>query len=244
MTWTIRLRLAATLLVTLVVVAALVVIFNQRQHTIASTSATIVAPSVTVASNYDGTVIRSYVDVGSDVTKGEKLFEVSSVSLQQDLANDVKIADSDALRVDEETGTLTYLATTDGTVTQIEAEPGSYLGATQPLAVITGESGRVVEAQYTLTPGQYGLIDRGATVELSLPDDSTVMGEVDSAVVETVEGKAVVTVRVTSEELNDRDLHLVATDGAPVSAVIQLRDEGVFAGPTDALRSFVRKVGL
>ncbi len=181
MTWTIRLRLAATLLVTLVVVAALVVIFNQRQHTIASTSATIVAPSVTVASNYDGTV---------------------------------------------------------------GAEPGSYLGATQPLAVITGESGRVVEAHYTLTPGQYGLIDRGATVELSLPDDSTVMGEVDSAVVETVEGRAVVTVRVTSDELNDRDLHLVATDGAPVSAVIQLRDEGVFAGPTDALRSFVRKVGL
>ena len=49
MTWTNRLRLAATLLVTLVVIAALVVIFNQRQHTIASTSATIVAPSVTVA---------------------------------------------------------------------------------------------------------------------------------------------------------------------------------------------------
>ena len=136
MTWTIRLRLAATLLVTLVVVAALVVIFNQRQHTIASTSATIVAPSVTVASNYDGTVIRSYVDVGSDVTKGEKLFEVSSVSLQQDLANDVKIADSDALRVDEETGTLTYLATTDGTVTQIEVEPGQKVAEGDIVAII------------------------------------------------------------------------------------------------------------
>lgn len=244
MTWTSRLRLLIVLVATLAVVAALVVIFNQRQHTIASTSATILAPTAQIASTYDGTVLKSYVSVGSKVNRGDPLFLVTSISLQQDVANGVTIADSAALEVDPDEGTLLYRATTAGTVTQVNAEVGSFLSGNLPLGVITADTGRVVEARYTLTPGQYGLIEKGAAVTLALPDDSTVPGDVDSATVETVDGHAVVTVRILSEPLNDGDLNLVATDGAPVLADIQLRDEGIFAGPTDALRELVRKVGL
>lgn len=175
---------------------------------------------------------------------GDPLFDVSSVSLQQDLANGVRVASSDALQIDAAAGILRYLATTPGTVTQVNAEVGSYLSATQPLAVITAEEGRVVEAQYTLSAREYGLIEKGAGVSVRLPDDMTVAGVVDSALVTTSEGKAVVTVRITSEELNSRELNLVATDGAPVHAVVQLRDEGFLAGPTDSLRELFRKVGL
>ena len=244
MTWTNRLRLWLSILLTLGLIFLLVLVFNQRQHTIQSSSATIIAPRVQVASNYGGIVIKQHVTVGQKVKLGDVLFDVSSVSLQQDLANKVKVASTDALTIDTVKGVLTYKATTTGTVTQVYAQEGSYLSATQPLAVITGDSGRVVEAQFQLTPREYALVDKGAAVTLRLPDNTSIAGVVDSALVATQQGQAVVTVRITSADLNARNLHLLATDGAPVSAVVRLRDEGVLAGPTDALRALFRKVGL
>lgn len=244
MTWTNRLRLTLSILLSLVLIFLLTIIFNQRQHTIQSSSATIIAPRVEVASNYGGIITKQYVTVGQKVTMGDELFDVSSVSLQQDLANGVKVASSDALKIDTAKGVLTYKATTSGTVTQVNAQEGSFLSATQPLAVITGDTGRVVEAQFLLTPREYALMEKGAAVTLRLPDNTSVSGVVDSALVATQQGQAVVTVRITSADLNGRNLNLLATDGAPVSAVVRLRDEGVLAGPTDALRSLLRKVGL
>ncbi len=244
MTWTNRLRLWLSILLSLVIIFLLVVIFNQRQHTIQSSSATIIAPRVQVASNYGGIITKQYVTVGQKVKMGDVLFDVSSVSLQQDLANGVKVASSDALTIDAVKGILTYKATTSGTVTQVYAQEGSYLSATQPLAVITGDTGRVVEAQFLLTPREYALMEKGAAVTLRLPDNTAITGVVDSALVATQQGQAVVTVRISSDALNSRNLNLLATDGAPVIAVVRLRDEGILAGPTDALRALLRKVGL
>jgi len=244
MTWTNRLRLWLSVLLSLVLIFLLVVIFNQRQHTIQSASAKIIAPRVQVASNYGGIVIKQHVTVGQKVKLGDVLFDVSSVSLQQDLANKVKVASTDALVIDPAKGVLTYKATTTGTVTEVYAQEGSYLSATQPLAIITSDSGRVVEAEFLLTPREYALVDKGASVALRLPDNTDITGIVDSALVATKQGQAVATVRITSAELNSRNLNLLATDGAPVSALLRLRDEGVLAGPTDALRALFRKIGL
>lgn len=244
MTWTNRLRLTLSILLSLVLIFLLTIIFNQRQHTIQSSSATIIAPRVEVASNYGGIITTSYVKVGQKVKTGDVLFDVTSVSLQQDLANRVKVVSTDALAIDAAKGILTYKATTSGTVTQVNAQEGSYLSATQPLAVITSDTGRVVEAQFLLTPREYALVEKGAAVTVRLPDNSSISGVVDSALVATQQGQAVVTLRITSDDLNARNLNLLATDGAPVSAVVRLRDEGVLAGPTDALRALLRKVGL
>jgi multidrug resistance efflux pump len=244
MTWTNRFRLWLSIVLSLVLIFLLVLVFNQRQHTIQSSSATIIAPRVQVASNYGGIIVKSYVKVGQKVKVGDPLFDVNSVSLQQDLANRVKVASTDALAIDATKGMLTYKATTGGTITEVNAQEGSYLGPTQPLATVTSDTGRVVEAQFILTPREYALIDKGAAVTLRLPDNSSITGVVDSALVATQQGQAVVTVRITSEDLNSRNLNLLATDGAPVSAVVRLRDEGVLAGPTDALRALLRKVGL
>ncbi len=244
MTWTNRFRLWLSIVLSLILIFLLILVFNQRQHTIQSSSATIIAPRIQVASNYGGIVTKQYVTVGQKVKTGDVLFDVSSVSLQQDLANGVKVASSDALKIDTVKGILTYKATTTGTVTQVYAQEGSYLSATQPLAIITSDTGRVVEAQFILTPREYALVDKGAAVTLRLPDNTSISGVVDSALVATQQGQAVVTVRITSQELNNRNLNLLATDGAPVSAVVRLRDEGVLAGPTDALQALLRKVGL
>jgi multidrug resistance efflux pump len=244
MTWTNRLRLLLSLVLSLLLIFLLVILFNQRQHAIQSSSATIIAPRVQVASNYGGIVLKQYVTVGQHVNLGQTLFDVSSVSLQQDIANHVKVASSDALAIDPARGMLTYKATASGFVTQVQAQEGSYLSATQPLATITGDTGRIVEAQFLLTPREYALVDKGAAVTLTLPDNSSVSGVVDSALVQTKDGQAVVSARITSEALNSRNLNLLATDGAPVRAVVRLRDEGILAGPTDSMRSLLHKVGL
>ena len=244
MTWSNRFRLVIGLLISLAVIFGLVVVFNQRQHTIASTSATIIAPKAVVASNYGGTIVTSYVKVGQAVSVGDPLFRVSSIALQQDLARGVALASSSGLLIEADSGTLLYRATTPGTITELHAAEGSYLTAGEPLAVITGGTDRIVEAQFVLTPIQYGLIERGAAVTLRLPNDSSVTGQVATALVTTVNTTAVVTVRVTSEELNTGDLNLVAADGAPVQAVVQLCDEGLLAGPSDALKALIHKIGL
>ncbi|MBI4901545.1 MAG: HlyD family efflux transporter periplasmic adaptor subunit [Actinobacteria bacterium] len=244
MTWTNRLRLWLSVMLSLVLIFLLVILFNQRQHLIQSTSATIIAPRVQVASNYGGIVLKQYVTVGQHVSVGDKLFDVSSVSLQQDIANHVKVASSDALVIDPTKGTLTYRATTSGAVTEVEAQEGSYLSPTQPLATITGDASRIVEAQFLLTPREYALMDKGATVTLTLPDTSSVTGAVDSALVQTKDGQAIVTARIISQALDNRNLQLLATDGAPVRAALRLRDEGILAGPTDAMRELLHKAGL
>ena len=72
MTWTNRFRLWLSILLSLVLIFLLVMIFNQRQHTIQSSSATIIAPRVEVASNYGGIIVKSYVKVGQKVAVGAR----------------------------------------------------------------------------------------------------------------------------------------------------------------------------
>ncbi len=244
MTWMNRLRLYGSIIAVLLVAALLTLLFNQRQHQIQSRSAMIDAPTYTVGSEYGGTVIDQPVAVGDPVTKGQKLFTVSSITYQQDVGNGVTVASSDAVEVDAKKGTVTYKATDDGVVTQIAAEKGAYVANGQPLATVTRVGGRVVVADMELSPRDYGRIEKGAEVEILLPNNKTVMGQVDSATVRTEQSKAMTRLRITSEELNAADLKLLATDGAPVTARVMLRDDGVLAGPTDVVLDFLRKVGL
>lgn len=244
MTWTNRLRLGGSIIAALLVMSLLVLLFNQRQHTLQSQSATIQAPSYSVASNYGGTVVDQNVHVGDNVTAGQKLFTVNSIGLQQDVARGVKLVNTTSMAFDAAKGTITYKASAAGIVTGITAEAGSYIGNGQPLATITQTVGRVVVATFVAAPRDYGRIQKGATADIVLPDNSSISGTVESATVETDQGHAVVTLRVTSAALDRGDLNLIATDGAPVTVRVHLTDNGILAGPSDAMVNMLRKAGL
>lgn len=244
MTWANRLRLYGSILATLLVAAALILLFNQRQHQISSISASIDAPQYSIGSGYSGIVEDTHVKVGDRVTAGEPILTLASIGLRQDLANNVKVTSNDAMDIDAANGTITYKAVTAGVVTEFDAEKGTYLAPGQAAAVVTEDGGRTVLADYILQPRDYVRIEQGSSVSLLLPNNKEVQGSVNSASVQTEDGRALTRLRVTSDALNSGDLELLATRGAPVVATVSLRDEGILAGPTDAVFDFLRKIGL
>lgn len=244
MTWISRLKLFGGLLGVLLLVAVLTLIFNQRQNQVASLTATVAADTYEVGAAYGGTVTKQYVKEGDVVKKGQKLFTIQSVALQQDLANGLKITNSDAYDVKTSTATLTYKATVQGQVSDLKAKLGNSLGSGQDFAKISVTNSQYVEAQYLLSPGDYSRVQEGAPVSILLPNNRTLSGKVTTIEVATDSGQARTDVRVDSPELKDAALGSLAQPGTPVVATLQLRDDGPLAGVSDQAFSFLRQIGL
>ena len=98
MTWTNRLRLFGGILGVLLVVAALTLVFNQRQIKVTSLDATVATDTYDVGAAYGGTVTKQFVNEGDVVAKGDKLFTLQSVPLQQDLSNGLELQRQRGLR--------------------------------------------------------------------------------------------------------------------------------------------------
>ncbi len=245
MTWINRLRLFGGLLGITLLVAALTLVFNQRQSEATSLSAQIEADQYKVGATYSGTVTKAFVAEGDSVTKGQQLFTMQSVDLQQDISNGLSVENNDAYDVDIKKATLTYKAVTAGTVSDLEAKTGASLSSGSDLATLTSTGSSYVTAQYLLTPNDYGRIEKGAAVKLLLPDNKTVQGTVATVKVQTDAGKAATEVRVDSDAIKtDASLADLAQPGTPVTATLTLRDDGPLAGASDLTFDFLRQIGL
>jgi HlyD family secretion protein len=244
MTWINRLRLTAGMLGVFLLVAALTLIFNQRQTQAASTTATIGAETYDVGASYGGTVTKQFVREGDSVTEGQRLFTVQSVSLQQDVANGLEISSTDAYQVNTKAGTLTYRATVAGQVSDLRAKLGNSLGNGEPFAKITVADSEFVDARYLLSPRDYERVHEGAKVSVLLPNNSSINGQVTTIKVTTDVGRARTDVRIDSEALRSSDLSDLTKPGTPVVATLQLRDDGPLAGVSDIAFNFLRQIGL
>lgn len=244
MTWRSRLKLVGGLIAVLALVAGLTVIFMQRQSSIVSVSASIEAEKYPVGIDYGGTLVESFVrENGQRVEKGDVLFTLQSPSLQSDLAEGLLKPETVAYSVSED-GTITLTAAVAGTVRDVTTQPGSFVQAGQVLATIDRAGSLFVVAQYDLTGRDYSRIADGADVRILLPNQASIDGSVDSIEVQTVDGQAETTVRVTSDVLTDGAFNGLVAAGTPVAATISLTDDGIFAGVRDGLLDFLRKIGL
>lgn len=244
MTWTNRLRLFGGILGVIAIVAVLTVIFNQRQTQAASYDGTIAADTYVVGAAYGGTVSEQFVKDGDSVAVGDDLFTIQSVQLQQDLANGLEVTSSDAYSVDKKDGTLTYKATVAGLVTDLQAQLGNALSGGTPFARITVADSQFVEANYLLSPGDYARVQAGATAKILLPNNQTITGTVSTIMVATDAGQARTKVRIDSDQLRDPTLGALTKAGTPVTATIELRDDGPLAGVNDMTSDFLRQIGL
>jgi multidrug resistance efflux pump len=244
MTWINRLRLFGGVLGVLLIVAVLTLIFNQRQTKVASLDATVATDTYDVGAAYGGTVIKQYVNEGDVVAKGDELFTIQSVPLQQDLANGLKMQDTDAYDVDAKAGTLTYKATVAGQVSDLKAKLGNALGTGAPFASVSVVGSEYVEAKYLLSPRDYNRVSEGANVAILLPNNQTVTGTVSTIEVATENAQALTEVRVDSKELSNESLDTLTKTGTPVVATLQLRDDGPLAGVNDQVFDFLRQIGL
>lgn len=243
MTWAGRLKLFVGVPVVLAIVAGCTLIFTQRQSAAQSASATIEAESFTVGAVYAGTVVDQLVQPGDDVTQGQPLLVVHSVQLVRDLEDEV-VTPTELDGVDTGAETYQVVATVDATVASVDAPVGGFITAGGTAATIDRAGSLTVSAQFALSPRDYGRIVTGANVDLLLPDDATIGGHVSKVEVATVDGQAKATVTVTSAELSAESANALYQPGTPVRATLHLRDDGLLAGPADALRDFMRRLGL
>jgi len=243
MTWTSRFKLLVGMIVVLVVVAALTVVFTQRQSQVASTSASIEAKRYPVGLDYGGTVTTAEVENGDRVAVGDTLFTLQSPSLESDLAKGLFKPATAAYTVRED-GTVVMTASVAGTVADVSTESGSFVQAGQVLATIDASGSLFVKAEYTLSARDYSRIEDGASVDILLPNQQVVAGTVVSIAVETADGVAESTVLVQSTGLVDGAYNGLVKRGTPVTATLLLRNDGVFAGVNDGVQDFMRKIGV
>jgi multidrug resistance efflux pump len=243
MTWGNRFRLLFGLIVVVALVATFTLVFNQRQQQATSTSATIGAESLPVGTDYGGMVTHQYVKNGDQVVKGQKLFDVQSLRLQQDVAAGLISSTTAAYPVSRD-GTATLLATVSGRISSISVEEGAFAQAGAVLAHIDRAQSLYIEAQYTLTARDYARITDGAPVQILLPNQRTLQGKVGRIEVHTVNGSAQSTIHVVSSQLVEGSDNGLVAPGTPVVATLHLRDDGILSGPGDAFSDLLRKIGL
>jgi multidrug resistance efflux pump len=245
MTWINRLKLWGGILGIAALVFGLTVLFNQRQSQVASISAAVDAPASVVGSSYGGVVTDVYVKAGDNVTAGQKLFTLSSLQLQQDVGNGLKPGSTEAYKLDNKNGTITYKAVSNGYVASIEAAPGSYLASGSSMAVVVADGERTVTAQFKLDPTDYGRVEQGAAARVVLPNNQTVNGTVAGVQVKTDDkGNAITYVTIQSDALTDPALVTLTRLDTPVTAIMDLRDDGWLAGPSESMLAFLTKIGL
>jgi multidrug resistance efflux pump len=243
MTWGNRVRLVLGLVLTLAIVAACTLVFNQRQHHAQSASAMLVSQRYPVGTDFGGIVTDQLVEEGDKVVAGQPLFTVRSLQLQRDLNSADSSAGDQIASVDVD-GTATVVSTVDGVVSSVEVAQGGYAQAGGVLATVDRTGSLFVEAEFVLTARDYGRIEVGSAVDLRLPNQSTLPGRVAAIQVTTVDGQALSTLRIESDGLGDALTAGPFQPGTPVEATVELRDDGPFAGVTDAFSDLLRKVGL
>ncbi len=244
MTWTHRLRLAGGMLAVLALTAVLVLVFNQRQSQALSITAQVVTDQAAVGAAYGGVVTQQLAKEGDEVTKGQPLFVVNSPELQRDLSQGLKVGSTDAFDVNLTASTVTYKALSAGKLEDVGAQSGSFVQNGANIATISAVGSQYALADFVLSPKDYERIVKGANVSLRLPDDSSVQGVVQAVSVKTEGAQALTRVTVTSDALHDAGIAELTHPGTPVAATLELRDDGLLAGPTDVLRSFLIKIGL
>lgn len=237
MRWTARLRLLLGVLLVLGIVAVATYHLNETRGRVVSSSAQVLGQDLTIGAPYGGLVLDRRVDVGTKVHQGEPLFVVDSATLS--LARSTGARLPAATQVDAQ-GHLVVQATADGTVTAVKAEPGSSVQAGDQLAVLQRVNTLYVEAHFTLTPQQYARVPEKAAVQVQLPDGSTIDGTADEVHVTTVDGKAEAVATVTSPQLDAKG-GLVAA-GAPVTAELELRNDGWVTRTGDRVRALLDRV--
>jgi multidrug resistance efflux pump len=244
MTWINRLRLLAGLLVVLVTVAAATVILNQRESQVASSTASIQALSYSIGSDYPGTVIEQSVKQGDEVVKGQPLMTIQSPNLSQALSSTtIEVPASAAYTVTDD-GMLSLLATENGVISQIDASVGGFVGAGQALATINRGEGMFVSAEFRLEPYNFARVQKGARVEIILPDHTRIAGEVIDISVTTVDGQADADVTIASDDLVMGAAGGLIASGTPVTAVLHLKEEGLLAGVKSAWLQFLEQIGV
>lgn len=243
MTWTNRLRLVGGLLGVVLLCAVLTLVMNRREAQATSSAATIAAETLDVGTDYAGTVAEALVEEGDEVRAGDPLLVLRSLTLQHDLAVGLVSEDASAYEVTKD-GTMTVVAPADGVVTDVAVGAGGFAQAGEVLASVERHGSMFVDARLVLDPADFARVRDGAPVTVVLPNQAEMDGTVETVAVQNTRNAAEATVQVRSTGLVRGAENGLVLPGTPVTAVIELHDDGPLAGVDESFGEFLRKVGL
>lgn len=241
MTWFNRIKLVIGLVAVVAVAGIAVIQLDDDRGRATSTTAQIAVDSYTLGTPYSGTVVAQPAETGQPVAEGEAVFVIDSPALELEIAEGLIEPEGNA-NIDAE-GNFLVRATTPGVLTETLVATGAFVRASSELATVQAEGTLRVEAEYDVTASQYGRLSDDAPVTLLLPDGRELTGSTTDVSVERKDdGTSRVVLSVVSEELSAlaREDRLV-TSGTPVTAEVQLRNEGVVADVSAAVRSYVSR---
>jgi hypothetical protein len=237
-TWRTRIRLAVGLVVVLVVATGLTMLLNARNGVVEGRSAALAAESFPVGTDYSGTVTNQLVQLGDTVTVGQPLFELESGALQRDLAQDLIDPGAVPYQIRDD-GTLVLVATDAGRVDSLTYAVGSFVPANSVIATVQRAGSLYVEAEFLLTPQDYGRLAPDAVLDVVLPSNQQVRATVGRVQVETVDGTARTRVVAYSPDLAAATADGLFAVGTPVSVTLHLRNDGPVTDATEFLLGLV-----
>ncbi len=232
MTWRKRLGLIFGLLFVVTLAAGLTMYVNANNGKIAGQSASLMAEDYPVGTDYSGTITKQYVKVGDVVTPGQPLFEIQSPILARDLTQGLvtKSSLSHELKGND---TLVITATNAGQVDSVAYTSGAFVPANSTVATIQQAGTMFVSADFVLSAKDYSRIPANATVDVVLPDNTTIAARVSQLKVTTENGETRTTVEAYSPDLAKKAG--VFAVGTPVSATLYLNNSGVVTDVTHSV---------
>jgi multidrug resistance efflux pump len=244
MTWANRARLFVGLVVVILIVLVSTLVLSVRQTQVASTSASVKAISYSVGSDYAGTVVDEKVKQGDTVTKGQPLMTIQSAAVAAASAVTGGIPANESYTV-ASGGMLTLKATEPGVIESLGAQIGGFVSAGSPLATIYRSDSLYVDAKFTIDPYDFSRIQKGARVDLVLPNQQQLSGSVSQIKVTTTSGGAAsAEIKVTSPQLVLGKDNGLAVPGTPIQANLRLRDDGLLGGIRVLFVNLLQKLHL
>jgi multidrug efflux pump subunit AcrA (membrane-fusion protein) len=229
MSWRKRIGLVFGLLFVVALAGGLTMYVNANNGKIAGQSASLMAEDYPVGTDYSGTITKQYVKVGDKVKPGQPLFEIESPILARDLAQGLVTKNSLSHELKGK-DTLVITATNSGLVDSIAFTSGAFVPANSTIATVQQAGTMYVSADFVLSAKDYARIPPHATLNVVLPDNSTIPAKVNQLKVTTDNGETRTEVRAYSPDLAERAG--VFAVGTPVSATLYLDNSGVVTDVT------------
>lgn len=212
--------IVGTLLIVLIC-GSLFVYMDYTNAMLGSTSAILKSNTVSVGTDYAGTVTKQFVQVGDHVTVGEKLFYVKSSTLIQAL-NSNQLQQKDLLYTLTPDRQLIVTASSAGFMSSIDYGQGSYVPNSSVIATITTDNALIVTAIFKMTPTQYAQTTNDTPLVIKMPDGTTTTGSINNISITSQTNPLLVTVAATVHGLNGQSAK-AGQEGTPINASLTLK---------------------
>jgi multidrug resistance efflux pump len=216
-----RIRLFLGILFVVAIVGLLTIKLNNTLSVAHSSKAELNADVSTIGTDYPGLIVKQYVEEGDTVKKDQTLFEIQSTILNEALANNSVSAASLPVSLNALNKNILLKAAADGVIRTINYKIGSYAPAGGIIANINTVESLYVIANFRLSPPDYARITKDSTVDIRLPDNSSLRAKTFSiALVRNGDNvDTLVKARIKNADVSDFRFSI----GTPVTATLRLR---------------------